>query len=132
MGNLGMCMIRLFENEDGKNERQGSIGAFVCTHRWVFRLFNILAFLIAVGLIIGYFVSCSIADFFNNRLALLLAIVVLPSTFMMVIVLLFDPTVFAFNGLLGMLPICILLLATISIILLQARQKNDVPTRQKE
>ena len=132
MGNLGMCMIEHLENEDGKNERQGSIGAFVCTHRWVFRLFNILAFLIAVGLIIGYFVSCSIADFFNNRLALLLAIVVLPSTFMMVIVMLFDPTVFAFNGLLGMLPICILLLATISIILLQARQKNDVPTRQKE
>ena len=91
-----------------------------------------MRFLIAVGLIIGYFVSCSIADFFNNRLALLLAIVVLPSTFMMVIVMLFDPTVFAFNGLLGMLPICILLLATISIILLQARQKIDVPTRQKE
>ena len=68
----------------------------------------------------------------RNGLALLLAIVVLPSTFMMVIVMLFDPTVFAFNGLLGMLPICILLLATISIILLQARQKNDVPTRQKE
>ena len=129
-GNLGMCMIQNFENEDGTNMRQGAFSAFICTHRWAFRFINFITFLIAIGVLISYFSSCSVADFFNKRLALLLGIVIVPSTVMMTILARLDPSVAAYRSTFGMIPILVLLLTVIAIILIQVYRKNDLPKRR--
>ena len=129
-GNLGMCMIQNFENEDGTNMRQGAFSAFVCTHRWAFRFINFITFLIAIGVLISYFSSCTVADFFNKRLALLLGIVIVPSTVMMTILARLDPSVAAYRSTFGMIPILVLLLTVIAIILIQVYRKNDLPKRR--
>ena len=80
----------------------------------------------------SYFVSDDVEDFFRTRLVLLLGIVVLPSVITMAVVMLFDPFVTFINGLLGLLPNIVLFLVAVAIILLQAREKRDVPTRRVE
>ena len=131
-GNLGTCIVQFFGIGKNRYERQGSIAAFACKHRWIFRLLNLLSFLIAVGVLVSYFVSDDVEDFFRTRLVLLLGIVVLPSVITMAVVMLFDPFVTFINGLLGLLPNVVLSLVALVIILLQAREKRDVPTRRVE
>lgn len=131
-GNLGTCIVQFFGIGKNRYERQGSIAAFACKHRWIFRLLNLLSFLIAVGVLVSYFVSDDVKDFFRTRLVLLLGIVVLPSVITMTVVMLFDPFVTFINGLLGLLPNIVLFLVAVAIILLQAREKRDVPTRRVE
>ena len=131
-GNPGACMIQHFENDEGKNERQGSIAMFVCKHRWLFRFMNVIAFFVAVAALVGYFVSYRLEDYFNNHLLYLLGIVVVPSTIMMIIISNFDPAVSAISGIFGMLPIFILLLVIVAILLLQVERKTDVPKRFKK
>ena len=131
-GNLGTCIVQFFGIGKNRYERQGSIAAFACKHRWIFRLLNLLSFLIAVGVLVSYFVSDDVEDFFRTRLVLLLGIVVLPSVITMAVVMLFDPFVTFINGLLGLLPNVVLFLVALVIILLQAREKRDVPTRRVE
>lgn len=131
-GNLGTCIVQFFGIGKNRYERQGSIAAFACKHRWIFRLLNLLSFLIAVGVLVSYFVSDDVEDFFRTRLVLLLGIVVLPSVITMAVVMLFDPFVTFINGLLGLLPNIVLSLVAVAIILLQAREKRDVPTRRVE
>ena len=131
-GNLGTCIVQFFGIGKNRYERQGSIAAFACKHRWIFRLLNLLSFLIAVGVLVSYFVSDDVEDFFRTRLVLLLGIVVLPSVITMAVVMLFDPFVTFINGLLGLLPNIVLFLVAVAIILLQAREKRDVPTRRVE
>ena len=131
-GNLGTCIVQFFGIGKNRYERQGSIAAFACKHRWIFRLLNLLSFLIAVGVLASYFVSDDVEDFFRTRLVLLLGIVVLPSVITMAVVMLFDPFVTFINGLLGLLPNIVLFLVAVAIILLQAREKRDVPTRRVE
>ena len=128
-GNLGMCFMQYFEVENGSSERQSAFSAFVCTHRWLFRLLNFIALAIALGLIVGYFVSCRVSDFFNRHLALLLCIVVLPFGFTMALLLSLDPSVSGF-GFLGMSPVLVLLVITIVIILHQVYIQNDLPKRR--
>ena len=131
-GNLGTCIVQFFGIGKNRYERQGRIAAFACKHRWIFRLLNLLSFLIAVGVLVSYFVSDDVEDFFRTRLVLLLGIVVLPSVITMAVVMLFDPFVTFINGLLGLLPNIVLFLVAVAIILLQAREKRDVPTRRVE
>ncbi|WP_405323059.1 hypothetical protein [Fibrobacter sp.] len=131
-GNLGTCIVQFFGIGKNRYERQGSIAAFACKHRWIFRLLNLLSFLIAVGVLVSYFVSDDVEDFFRTRLVLLLGIVVLPSVITMAVVMLFDPFVTFINGLLGLLPNIVLFMVAVAIILLQAREKRDVPTRRVE
>lgn len=131
-GNLGTCIVQFFGIGKNRYERQGSIAAFACKHRWIFRLLNLLSFLIAVGVLVSYFVSDDVEDFFRTRLVLLLGIVVLPSVVTMAVVMLFDPFVTFINGLQGLLPNVVLFLVALVIILLQAREKRDVPTRRVE
>ena len=131
-GNLGTCIVQFFGIGKNRYERQGSIAAFACKHRWIFRLLNLLSFLIAVGVLASYFVSDDVEDFFRTRLVLLLGIVVLPSVITMAVVMLFDPFVTFINGLLGLLPNIVLFMVAVAIILLQAREKRDVPTRRVE
>ena len=131
-GNLGTCIVQFFGIGKNRYERQGSIAAFACKHRWIFRLLNLLSFLIAVGVLVSYFVSDDVEDFFRTRLVLRLGIVVLPSVITMAVVMLFDPFVTFINGLLGLLPNVVLSLVALVIILLQAREKRDVPTRRVE
>ena len=131
-GNLGTCIVQFLGIGKNRYERQGSIAAFACKHRWIFRLLNLLSFLIAVGVLVSYFVSDDVEDFFRTRLVLLLGIVVLPSVITMAVVMLFDPFVTFINGLLGLLPNIVLFLVAVAIILLQAREKRDVPTRRVE
>ena len=131
-GNLGTCIVQFFGIGKNRYERQGSIAAFACKHRWIFRLLNLLSFLIAVGVLVSYFVSDDVEDFFRTRLVLLLGIVVLPSVVTMAVVMWFDPFVTFINGLLGLLPNVVLSLVALVIILLQAREKRDVPTRRVE
>ena len=131
-GNLGTCIVQFFGIGKNRYERQGSIAAFACKHRWIFRLLNLLSFLIAVGVLVSYFVSDDVEDFFRTRLVLLLGIVVLPSVITMAVVMLFDPFVTFINGLLGLLPNIVLFLVAVAIILMQAREKRDVPTRRIE
>ncbi len=131
-GNLGTCIVQFFGIGKNRYERQGSIAAFACKHRWIFRLLNLLSFLIAVGVLVSYFVSDDVEDFFRTRLVLLLGIVVLPSVITMAVVMLFDPFVTFINGLLGLLPNIVLFLVAVAIILMQAREKRDVPTRRVE
>lgn len=128
-GNLGKCFMQYFEVENGSSERQSAFSAFVCTHRWLFRLLNFIALVIAVGLIVCYFVSCRVSDFFNRHLALLLCIVVLPLGFTMALLLSLDPSVSGF-GFLGMSPVLVLLVITIGIILHQVYIQNDLPKRR--
>jgi len=128
-GNLGMCFMQYFEVENGSGERQSAFSAFVCTHRWLFRLLNFIALAIAVGLIVSYFVSCRVSDFFNRHLALLLCIVVLPFGFTMALLLSLDPSVSGF-GLLGMSPVLVMLAIIIAIILHQVYIQNDLPKRR--
>ena len=128
-GNLGMCFMQYFEVENGSGERQSAFSAFVCTHRWLFRLLNFIAFVIAIGLIVSYFVSCRVSDFFNRHLGLLLCIVVLPFGFTMALLLSLDPSVAGF-GLIGMSPILVLLAIIIAIILHQVYIQNDLPKRR--
>ena len=128
-GNLGMCFMQYFEVENGSSERQSAFSAFVCTHRWLFRLLNFIALAIAIGLIVSYFVSCRVSDFFNRHLALLLCIVVLPFGFTMALLLSLDPSVAGF-GLIGMSPILVLLAIIIAIILHQVYIQNDLPKRR--
>ncbi len=128
-GNLGMCFMQYFEVENGSSERQSAFSAFVCTHRWLFRLLNFIALAIAVGLIVSYFVSCRVSDFFNRHLALLLCIVVLPFGFTMALLLSLDPSVSGF-GLLGMSPVLVMLAIIIAIILHQVYIQNDLPKRR--
>ena len=128
-GNLGMCFMQYFEVENGSGERQSAFSAFVCTHRWLFRLLNFIALAIAVGLIVSYFVSCRVSDFFNRHLGLLLCIVVLPFGFTMALLLSLDPSVAGF-GLIGMSPILVLLAIIIAIILHQVYIQNDLPKRR--
>lgn len=129
-GNLGACMLKHFENEDGDGLRQGAVTSFFCTHRWVFRFLNIITFLIAIGVLVAYFTSFRVADFFNSNLALLLGIVVAPSAVMMTIISRFDPSVAAYRGTFGLIPILLLLLTVIAIILIQVYRKNDLPKRR--
>ena len=129
-GNLGACMLQNFENEDGSYLRQGAFSAFICTPRWAFRFINFITFLIAIGVLISYFSSCTVADFFNKRLALLLGIVIVPSTVMMTILARLDPSVAAYRSTFGMIPILVLLLTVIAIILIQVYRKNDLPKRR--
>ena len=131
-GNLGTCIVQFFGIGKNRYERQGSIAAFACKHRWIFRLLILLSFLIAVGVLVSYFVSDDVEDFFRTRLVLLLGIVVLPSVITMAVVMLFDPFVTFINGLLGLLPNIVLFMVAVAIILLQAREKRDVPTRRVE
>lgn len=131
-GNLGACMLKHFENEDGDGLRQGAIASFFCTHRWVFRFLNIITFLIAIGVLVAYFTSFRVSDFFNSNLALLLGIVVAPSAVMMTIISRFDPSVAAYRGTFGLIPILLLLVTVIAIILLQVYRKNDLPKRRKK
>lgn len=128
-GNLGKCFMQYFEVENGSSERQSAFSAFVCTHRWLFRLLNFIALVIAVGLIVCYFVSCRVSDFFNRHLALLLCIVVLPLGFTMALLLSLDPSISGF-GFLGMSPVLVLLVITIGIILHQVYIQNDLPKRR--
>lgn len=128
-GNLGKCFMQYFEVENGSSERQSAFSAFVCTHRWLFRLLNFIALVIAVGLIVCYFVSCRVSGFFNRHLALLLCIVVLPLGFTMALLLSLDPSVSGF-GFLGMSPVLVLLVITIGIILHQVYIQNDLPKRR--
>ena len=44
-GNLGTCIVQFFGIGKNRYERQGSIAAFACKHRWIFRLLNLLSFL---------------------------------------------------------------------------------------
>ena len=131
-GNLGACMLKHFENEDGDGLRQGAVASFFCTHRWVFRFLNIITFLIAIGVLVAYFTSFRVSDFFNSNLALLLGIVVAPSAVMMTIISRFDPSVAAYRGTFGLIPILLLLVTVIAIILLQVYRKNDLPKRRKK
>ena len=131
-GNLGACMLKHFENEDGDGLRQGAVTSFFCTHRWVFRFLNIITFLIAIGVLVAYFTSFRVADFFNSNLALLLGIVVAPSAVMMTIISRFDPSVAAYRGTFGLIPILLLLLTVIAIILIQVYRKNDIPKRREK
>ena len=131
-GTLGACMLKHFENEDGDGLRQGAIASFFCTHRWVFRFLNIITFLIAIGVLVAYFTSFRVSDFFNSNLALLLGIVVAPSAVMMTIISRFDPSVAAYRGTFGLIPILLLLVTVIAIILLQVYRKNDLPKRRKK
>ncbi|SOD13929.1 hypothetical protein SAMN06298224_1572 [Fibrobacter sp. UWB16] len=129
-GNLGDCMLKHFENEEGDGLRQGAVASFFCTHRWVFRFLNIITFLIAIGVLVAYFTSFRVADFFNGNLALLLGIVVAPSAVMMTIISRLDPSVAAYRGTFGLIPILLLLLTVIAIILIQVYRKNDLPKRR--
>ena len=131
-GNLGACMLKHFENEDGDGLRQGAVASFFCTHRWVFRFLNIITFLIAIGVLVAYFTSFHVSDFFNSNLALLLGIVVAPSAVMMTIISRFDPSVAAYRGTFGLIPILLLLVTVIAIILLQVYRKNDLPKRREK
>ncbi|SHK61265.1 hypothetical protein [Fibrobacter sp. UWB12] len=131
-GNLGACMLKHFENEDGDGLRQGAIASFFCTHRWVFRFLNIITFLIAIAVLVAYFTSFRVSDFFNSNLALLLGIVVAPSAVMMTIISRLDPSVAAYRGTFGLIPILLLLVTVIAIILLQVYRKNDLPKRRKK
>lgn len=128
-GNLGMCMIQFFENDTGDNKRQGSLSSFVCRHRWVFRFATFFTFLVAVGVLIGYAVSYRISDYFNNHLAILLGVVVIPSAVMMSLLSRLDPSVSEYRGTFGLIPILILLASVVAIILLQVYSKNDLPKR---
>ena len=130
-GNLGACMLKHFENEEGDGLRQGAVVSFFCTHRWVFRFLNIITFLIAIGVLVAYFTSFRVSDFFNSNLALLLGIVVAPSAVMMTIISRFDPSVAAYRGTFGLIPILVLLLTVVAIILLQVYRKNDIPKRRR-
>lgn len=127
-GNLGMCFMQYFEVENGSNERQSAFSAFICTHRWLFRLLNFIALAIAVGLIVSYFVSCRVSDFFNRHLGFLLCVVILPFGFTMALLLSLDPSVSGM-GILGLIPILVLLVIIIAIILHQVYIKNDLPKR---
>ena len=131
-GNLGDCMLKHFENEDGDGLRQGAIASFFCTHRWVFRFLNIITFLIAIGVLVAYFTSFRVSDFFNSNLALLLGVVVAPSAVMMTIISRLDPSVSAYRGTFGLIPILLLLLTVIAIILIQVYRKNDLPKRREK
>ncbi len=129
-GNLGACLLKHFENEEGDGLRQGAVASFFCTHRWVFRFLNIITFLIAIGVLVAYFTSFRVSDFFNSNLALLLGIVVAPSAVMMTIIARLDPSVAAYRGTFGLIPILLLLLTVVAIILLQVYRKNDLPKRR--
>lgn len=131
-GNLGMCMIQYFESVDGNNARQGGFTAFICTHRWGFRFINIITFLVAIIVLVSYFASCRVAEYFNKHLAILLGIVVVPSAIMMTLLSRLDPSVTVYRGTFGLIPILLLLLSVITIILLQVYKKNDIPKRKKE
>jgi hypothetical protein len=122
-------MIQFFENDTGDNERQGSLSSFVCRHRWVFRFATFFTFLVAVGVLIGYAVSYRISDYFNNHLAILLGVVVIPPAVMMSLLSRLDPSVSEYRGTFGLIPILILLASVVAIILLQVYSKNDLPKR---
>lgn len=130
MGNIGMCLIQYFEVEKSENVRQGSVAAFVCTHRWAFHFVNFIFFLMAIGVLVSYIVSCRVASFFNRHLALLLGIVVLPSAIVMTLLAQLDPSVTVYRGTFGMIPVVLLLVITIVIILLQVNRKSDLPKRR--
>ena len=66
------------------------------------------------------------------QVALLLGIVVAPSAVMMTIISRLDPSVAAYRGTFGLLPILLLLLTVIAIILLQVYRKNDLPKRREK
>lgn len=129
-GNLGKCMLKYFENEEGDGLRQGSFSSFVCRYRWMFRFMNIFTFFVAIGVLIAYFSLYRVADFFNSRLALLLGIVVAPSAIMMTLISRFDPFVAEYRGTFGLIPILVLLVTVIAIILIQVYRKNDLPKRR--
>ena len=129
-GNLGACLLKHFENEEGDGLRQGAVASFFCTHRWVFRFLNIITFLIAIGVLVAYFTSFRVSDFFNSNLALLLGIVVAPSAVMMTIIARLDPSVAAYRGTFGLIPILLLFLTVVAISLLQVYRKNDLPKRR--
>ena len=129
-GNLGACLLKHFENEEGDGLHQGAVASFFCTHRWVFRFLNIITFLIAIGVLVAYFTSFRVSDFFNSNLALLLGIVVAPSAVMMTIIARLDPSVAAYRGTFGLIPVLLLLLTVVAIILLQVYRKNDLPKRR--
>ena len=129
-GNIGMCMLQYFEVENGDNERQGCVAAFICTHRWAFHFVNYILYFIAIGVLVSYLVSCRVSNFFNSHLALLLEIVVLPSAIMTSVLARLDPSVTVYRGTFGMIPVLVLLVSSIVIILLQVNRKNDIPTRR--
>ena len=129
-GNLGSCTLQYFVNEKGNGVRQGGFSAFICMHRWVFRFFNLITLLIAIGVLVSYFVSCTVSEYFNNHLAILLGVVVVPSAVMMTLLSRLDPSLAAYRGSFGMIPIILLLATVVGIILIQVYRKNDLPTRR--
>ena len=129
-GNLGTCTLQYFVNEKGKGIRQGGFSAFICMHRWVFRFLNLITLLIAIGVLVSYFVSCTVSEYFNNHLAILLGVVVAPSAVMMTLLSRLDPSLVAYRGSFGMIPIILLLATVVAIILIQVYRKNDLPTRR--
>ena len=131
-GNLGMCMLQYFEKAAGSNTRQGKFPAFVCTHRWAFRLAAIITILISISVLFLYFISCRIAEFFNKRLAILLGIVVIPTAITMTLLSRLDPSLATYRDSFGKIPILILLTSVIVIALLQVYRKNDQPKRKGE
>lgn len=48
-GNLGACMLKYFENENGDGSRQGKIASFVCMHRWEIRFVCFVACVLLVA-----------------------------------------------------------------------------------
>ncbi len=48
-GNLGACMLKYFENENGDGSRQGEIASFVCMHRWGIRFVCFVACVLLVA-----------------------------------------------------------------------------------
>jgi len=48
-GNLGACMLKYFENENGDGSRQGTITSFVCMHRWGIRFVCFVACVLLVA-----------------------------------------------------------------------------------
>ena len=48
-GNLGACMLKYFENENGDGSRQGKIASFVCMHRWGIRFVCFVACVLLVA-----------------------------------------------------------------------------------
>ena len=131
---LSMVKQSTFDEKTPINWKRKKCG---CSHKdelngevfGIFRLLNVIALVIAVGLIVCYFVSCRVSDFFNRHLALLLCIVVLPLGFTMALLLSLDPSVSGF-GFLGMSPVLVLLVITIGIILHQVYIQNDLPKRR--
>ncbi len=128
-GNLGMCMIQYFENDDGDNQRQGMFSAFVCKHRWLFRFINFFTFFVAIVALIAYGISYRTSEFFNSHLAILLGVVVVPSALMTTLLARLDPSVAAYRSTFGLIPVLILLASVVAIILLQVYSRNDLPKR---